>query len=341
MPTGESLAIATRLAEVEAMVTRGAWSDIRDTLAAGPATVASSVELSAFYGEALLRLGQPRDTFAWLRPRLDGFAKSANVRAWMRTVNLAGAAAFELGQIDDAEQLFQIALESSNRTGDHLTGGRALNNLALVASMRCDWAAAMRYYTLAMPAYERSASVRGLAECSHNIAATLLESGDLEQAEEWERRAMELAQETGNERLRAFALGGRTEILLRRRDFALSIAIGQQAVAAFRELHDQSSEAHALRLIGQAEHAQGRLDAAMETLTSAIALAESSSVIRIVAECHLARARLYIDLQRDDAARNDLEAALRDFSALGSQAKQLEVARILASLPPRREATGA
>ncbi len=333
MPTGESLAIASQLTAVEALAARGAWAEVRTILAGAQPAVAANAELSAFYAEALLRLGLPRETFEWLQPRVHGFARSANVAAWLRTVNLAGAAAFELGRIDDAEALFQTALEHANRSADYLTGGRALNNLALVASTRGDWGAAMNYYTLAMPAYERTASVRGMAECSHNIAATLLESGDVERAEEWERRAMELAQETGNERLRGFALNGRAEITLRKRDYALAIVIGQQAALAFRALHDRSSEAHALRLIGQAQHGQGALQLAIATLSTATALATESAVLRVLAECLLARARVSLDLQRIEDARRDLEDALHHFTELGASAKQLEVTKALSGLP--------
>lgn len=333
MPTGESLAIATRIAAMEAHAARNAWADVHASLDTQLSVVGQNVELSAYYAEALMRLGRPREAFDWLERRLDGFAGSANTRASLRAVNLAGAAAFELGRIAEAQALFHTALERATQFGDHLTVGRALNNLALVASSHGDWSAAMNYYTLAMPAYERTASVRGLAECSHNIAATLLEAGDLERAEEWERRAMDLALETGNERLRGFTLGGRAEVMLRKGDFALSIAFGRQAIAAFRAVRDVSSEAHALRLIGQAQHAQGELDSALESLSIGITLASESAVVRVLAECELARARLYAQLDRPDLARADLVEALRHFTALGSEAKEREAARLLATLP--------
>ena len=328
MPSGESIAIAERLAAVEALVASGDWAEVQRSLASDIANIATNAELCATYGEALLRLGRPRDAFEWLQPRLDSIARTANWRAWLRTVNLTGAAAFELGRIPEAERYFSTALESATAMGDHLTGARALNNLALVASTRGDWGTAMNYYTLALPSYERTASVRGLAECSHNIAATALESGDLDLAEEWERRAMELARETGNERLRAFTLGGRAEILLRRRDFSLAIVIGRQGAALFRELGDQSSEAHALRLVGQAELGLGDPATAERTLSRAVALAAESSVLRVLGECLLARAHCFIAMSDPVSARDDLQQARAHFSALGSTEKVRGVDRL-------------
>jgi MalT-like TPR region len=326
--SGQSLAIAARLADVEARAARGEWAAIRDSLA-DDAAVADNAELFAFRGEALLRLGEPREALAWLQPRLSHFSRQANHRAWRRTVNLAGAAAFELGLIDDAEEFFVTALDHATRVGDHLTGARALNNLALVASTRGEWPVAMNYYTMAMPAYERTGSVRGVAECSHNIAATLLEAGALDEAEEWERRAMELAQETGNERLRGFALGGRAEMSLRRQDWSLAIVLGEQAAATFRPLGDLSSEAHALRLVGQAKLGSGNLDEAWATLTRAIELAAQSKVLRVLAESRLARARCSLARRDTDRARPDLVAALEGFGILGAREKATAVEHLL------------
>lgn len=332
MPGGESIALAQRLADAEALAASGQWVELQQALAMDIAAVAANAELSVLYGESLLRLGRPRDAFEWMEPRVHSIARTANWRAWLRAVNLAGAAAFELGRIPEAEQLFSTALESANAFGDHLTGARALNNLALVASTRGDWTAAMKYYMLALPSYERTASLRGIAECSHNIAATALESGDLDSAEEWERRAFELALETRNERLRAFTLGGRAEMLLRKRDFHLAIVIGRQGAALFRELADQSSEAHALRLVGQAQLGLGDLSAAEQTLSQAVELATASSVRRVLGECRLARAHCFIALADVKSAREDLVQAREHFVSLGSAEKVRGVDKLLEQL---------
>lgn len=331
-PTGRSLAIASWLTEVETLTARGAWTEARASLERDMASLSEHAELCALYGETLLRLGMPLDAFEWLEPRVHAMAAAANRRAWIRILNLTGAAAFELGRIDVAAHHFELAREHATAAGDFLTSARALNNLALVASTRGDWARAMQYYALAMPTYERAASVRGIAECCHNIAVTLIEAGNLEEAEEWDRRAMEFARETGNDRLRAFALGGRAEVRVRKHDYQMASVLATRAADAFRALHDMASEAHALRLHGQAQHGQREHREALETLTSAIELAKTSSVRRILGECRLARARCLLELSDRSAARADLIDALGDFDALGASDKRQQVLRLLEEL---------
>jgi tetratricopeptide (TPR) repeat protein len=315
--------MATWLADVEALMARAAWAEARASLERDLAAVADSAELCALYGECLLRLGLPTDALQWLEPRLQTLAGAANRRAFVRVVNLSGAAAFELGRIDDAAVYFELARDRALSAGDHLTVARALNNLALVASTRGQWSTAMQYYMQAIPSYERLGSERGVVESYHNVAATLTEAGDLEEAEEWYRRAMALARDLGVDRLRAFVLAGRAEVRLRQRDFDMARVIGLQAARAFELLEDRSSQAHALGVVGQAqhgaagEHAEG-IRLALDTLSTAVALGRESAVMRVLADCLVARARCLQALGERDTALADLDEAQRGFATLGA-----------------------
>jgi tetratricopeptide (TPR) repeat protein len=329
--------MATWLADVEALTARAAWPEARASLERDLDAVGATAELCALYGECLLRLGQPADALAWLEPRLHGFGGSANRRAFVRIVNLSGAAAFELGRIDEAAFFFELARERAVAMGDHLTGARALNNLALVASTRGQWSTALQYYQQAIPSYERVGSVRGVAESYHNIAATLIESGDLSEAEEWHRRAMELARDNGNDRLRAFILAGRAEVRLRQRDVEMARVLGTQAARVFDTLEDRSSQAHALGVVGQAElSAPGDEGAAarraLETLTTAVALARQSGVVRVLADCLVAHARAARVTGDRTTAKTDLTEALSGFQSLGAGDRVTLVNGLLAEL---------
>lgn len=330
----KSVSISKQLTAVEAMVARAAWGEVRDTLGADPDATASNLELLAWYGEALLRCGATREAFAWLEPRVALASPTANRRAWMRAVNLAGAAAFEIGRIDDAERYFSQSRDLADADEDHLLCARSLNNLALVASTRGDVDAAMGYYALAVPAYQRAGFMRGLAESYHNMAVTLMEAGELERAEEAERLAIEYAQGTTNERLHTFIVAGRAEVVLRKGDHALAIALGRVAAEGFHQIGDRSSEALALRLVGLALLGQNHLDEAAATLTTAADLAARSGVIRAEAECRFARARCFKAQHRDDLALPDLERARVLFEALRAPEKRRAVEESIRAIRP-------
>ena len=82
----------------------------------------------------------------------------------MRATNLAGAIAFERGQLDEAERAFGEALELARRLGDRLIEARASNNLASVAHLRGRPEAALSLYRGALLSYQRLGDRRGAAE---------------------------------------------------------------------------------------------------------------------------------------------------------------------------------
>jgi tetratricopeptide (TPR) repeat protein len=325
-----AIALASWLAEVELATGGGEWATARAALERDLDAAAANAGLAALYGEVLLRLGHPREASEWLEARLVALAGSANRRALIRMVNLAGAAAFETGRIDAAARCFAAARERAAALADHLTEARALNNLALVASTRGDWGTAMEHYRQAIPAYERLGALRGVAECAHNIATTLLESGDLEAAEEWQRRGIELAAAIEAPALRAHLMSGRAELRLRRADPGMALALAQRAAQDFHALADRASEAHAHGIAGQAAHALRRergearplAPEVREALDRAVTLASESGVARIVGECRLARARVLLDVSAFDEAVHDLREARAAFTTLGAPAKQ-------------------
>jgi tetratricopeptide (TPR) repeat protein len=209
---------------------------------------------------------------------------------------------------------------------------RAANNLALVSSTRGDWEDAMAWYALAIPTYQRVGSVRGLAECYHNMATTLMEAGELDRAEEAERRAVEFIREVPNRRLHAFVLAGRADILMRKGDSRFALVLAIRAASEFQAIDEPSAQAHALRIRGLCELALGDAPGALTTLDSSVRIAEAAAVARIVAECYLARGKARLHLESKEGAAADLKRALVLFEEQGSRSKAQAVKALMAEL---------
>jgi tetratricopeptide (TPR) repeat protein len=317
--------VAQLRTELEKPVGAGNWSAVRDTLAARPDALAVSGDLSALYGEVLLRTGRSQAAREWLGQALRQLERRGERVALRRAMNLLGVALFELGHLEEAVGILEQVAEIAWSHGDDLLLAKARNNLGTIANVRGQRDKALTLYQLAVPVYQRLGSTSGLAECYHNMAITYRDSLALDHADECERRAIEFAHEAGSRRLTALARLGRAEINLRRGEISLAEAGATFAAAAFREAADPVGEGDALRLIGVARTLQGKLEMAHSALETALALTRKhgaalneAETLRALAEWAAAEGNL-------DVARAHASGAAALLERLGAREDALAV----------------
>lgn len=316
-PMRDSSAGSTPLEAARAAAARGGWGDVRALLAGLPA-VGEEAEHTLLRAEAHLRTGDLPEARALLEPLAARLAAGGNSPFRRRAVNMLGAAAFELGDLAEAEARFEEALALASDGEDPLTEGRATNNLGMIAHIRGRYNESLSRYQLAVPAYQRTGSLTGLAETHHNMALALRELAQLDAADKQERRAIEFAREAGNGRLLAIAHVGRAELLLRRGNAVVAEAGARLGAEQYAGIPDAVGEADALRLAGAARTALGNLPAARQALDRAVALASGHGSTLIEAEARAARARLAAAEGDREGVRTDVAAALALFDRLGA-----------------------
>jgi tetratricopeptide (TPR) repeat protein len=313
---GDLLSTATALAA------QADWEALRAWLRDEPRTVATSTELSLLLAEAELRLGHPSEARVLVERVIPSLGGRGDDSALRRALNLAGAATFELGDLEAAEHWFSRALELASDEGDALLVARATNNLGAIANVRGRHEAALSLYQLAIPAYQRIGSTLGLAQSYHNMAITYRDARRLAEAEEHERRAVEFAREAGNPRMLAMARAGRAELSLMRGDAGLARAGASMAAMEYAAIPDPVGEADALRLLATARAALGEHEPALEVLDRALALAREHGSALVEAEALAARAHLRRTTGERAAAHDDARAALEIFTRLGATAER-------------------
>ena len=316
-PLRDSSAGASPLQAARAAAARGGWGEVR-ALLAGHTAVGEDAEHTLLLAEAQLRTGDLAEARALLAPLAARLAAGGNSAFRRRAVNMLGAAAFELGELAEAEARFQEALALASAGEDPLTAGRATNNLGMIAHIRGRYDESLARYQLAVPVYQRTGSLTGLAETHHNMALALRELAQLDAAEKQERRAIEFAREAGNGRLLAMAHVGRAELLLRRGNAVVAEAGARLGAEEYAAIPDAVGEADALRLAGAARTALGHLAAARQALDRAVDLASGHGSALIEAEARAARARLAAAEGNADGVRADVAAALALFERLGA-----------------------
>ena len=316
----------------------GRWDAVRATLTDRIRPESTRPEAALLLAEAELRLGDPRRAKGWLTHALLALGRAGDLAAQRRAVNLLGAAHFALGELDAAESAFVRAVELGRSDGDDLLVARATNNLGAIANIRGRREVARGLYQLAVPAYQRIGSALGLAESFHNMAITFRDVRQLDQADEYERRAIEFAREAANPRLEAMARSGRAEVCLLRGDARLAEAGAQRAAYEFASIPDPVGEAEALLLIGIARTHLGKRDEAEAALDRAVSLARQYGNALIEAESLRARAELLAS-QRTAAvrARADAEGAIAIYARLGAHKERDALQELLERLIPARE----
>ena len=308
------------LAELRARAARADWSGVRG-LADHPA-IRADLESEILVSEAELRQGatvHAKVRLQWVTPEA---ARRHDGPAFRRATNMLGAAHFELGELPDAEAAFERALAEATREGDHLTAARATNNLGMIANMRGQHDTALALYRVAIPAYQQLGYPSGIGETSHNIAITLRDLGQFDEAERYERRAIEFATDAGNRRLAAIARVGRADVALKIGEAAVAATGAQMAAAEFGELGDQFSEADALRVVAQAQGDLNHVAEGLRTVERVLVLAEELGATLIRAEAHRTRAELLIRKGDRAHAAEDVAASQILFGQLGATAER-------------------
>lgn len=311
-------AVNDLLSNARAHAASGDWDVVRRLLRSEAAVTREHPELVTLRGEAELRTGNPREAQSWLSEMLPIVEKSGDRAALRRAVNQMGVAEAELGALEDAERTLAWALELGQRDGDDLLVARATNNLGTIANMRGERGEALALYQLAVPAYQRLGHLIGLAESLHNMAISFRDLGQLDLADDCERRAIDFAREAGGGPLLALANLGRAELALRRGDAGLGEAAARRAAEQFAALPDQIREADALRVVAAAAVVQDKAQIASEAIDRALTLARAFGSSLIEAEALYVRATLRRKTGDEAGARADASAAMSIYERLGA-----------------------
>ena len=307
------------LSTARALAKSGAWrelSDVIQPLTGDPGSLPG--ELIVLYAEALARTGSDRQACEWLTRCEPALLASGDHYSHRHALNLLGVALFGLGRLDDATQAVGRALDLANQADDLLLLARAANNLGAIANLQGGYEAALSYYRLSIPVYQRLGNCRGIAETHHNMAITFRDLDELDHADENERMAGEYAAGGVSPRVVVMCRIGRGEIALRRGDPRLAEMTARSALLELQELDDPLNEADASRLIGAACTAQRRYAEALELFDHALGIARERSHALNEAETLRDRAWLYMAQGQMTAALDDARSAIAIFNRLGA-----------------------
>lgn len=296
----------------------GAWRELMVLLAPRASEGLSANDEALLYAESLMRSGEERQALVFLRETAPVLAEGGSRSLYRRAVNMIGVACFALGDLEGANAALSQALDLATHDDDLLMMAQATNNLGTIANLQGRHEHALWQYRLALPMLQRLGETRLLAEGYHNIAITFRDVGDLTEADEHERRAIDYAQDAAVPRVAAMGRTGRGEIALRRGDPKLAEMTARMSIEEFARLGDRQNEGDAWRLTGAACGAQVRYDEALAAFERALAIARELGHALVEAEALRDRADVRIRLGERDLALADARDSLTIFEKLGA-----------------------
>lgn len=326
-PLPDSLMITARQSAAA-----GAWREVAALLAPHAAGGDGLTEEAVLYAEAILYLGEERRALALLRAIMPDPVGGADRRLYRRAMNMTGVACFAIGELEEANAALHVALDLATRDDDPLLLAKATNNLGAIANLQGRYEDALWHYRLAIPTLQRIGQRPQLANVHHNLGITFRDTGELEEADEQERRAIEYATESAIPRLAAMGRTGRAEIALLRGDAPLAETTARLAVAELRELGDPLNEADAHRVVGTACAAQQRHDDALGEFSCALELARRHGHVLVEAETLRDRVSVHVRRGERELALADARSSIAIFKKLGATAECEALRAVIDSL---------
>jgi tetratricopeptide (TPR) repeat protein/transcriptional regulator with XRE-family HTH domain len=168
-----------------------------------------------------------------------------------------GIVYYLLGQLEQAQHYYRLALEVSRLTGNRQMEAVRLGNLAGVCRAACAFPEALRHYTDALAVYRELGNRHGEALTACNYAHTCRDLGRTAEAIALSDSALVIARQLRSRLAEAIAQYTRAGICLDlgRHDDALRAA--HRAVACGQDLGDEVIESNSLNALGEVERSRG------------------------------------------------------------------------------------
>ena len=321
------------LDEARALRASGQWQLLAErTARLGDGELLQEPLLAFIATLALRRVGRTQRALELLRRVEPEVRRRGDRRLIADVVNLTGVVLWESGRSAEAEVRFAELLESAVEWENEEAAANACNNLGVLANVRGRRDLALTYYSRALAAYQRMGNVAGLAHTHHNLGISYRDLRFDREADAHFGRAVELAEEVGQEDVIALAESERANLRVRWGDGRLAVEMARRALDRFHRISDPTGAAQAIRILGLAARAEERDDDAAAHFDEALEIARTHDDALLRAEVQRDRGALLSDRGDVAAAREALSDSMQYFAQIGAAAEAEAIRGLLDGL---------
>ncbi|HEY0038436.1 MAG TPA: HD domain-containing phosphohydrolase, partial [Longimicrobium sp.] len=223
-----------------------------------------------------------------------------------------------------AAELYERANELGRQAGDEVLIGETEQNLGILANIRGDHDEALQRYQSALLHLERAGSVRGRISSLNNLGMLHVDLQQLEQADEYFQRALQICEEVGDVVHAGVVHINRAELFLVRGELDRARASCDEGFEIFSRLDDERRQAEALKFYGVIYRESGKLHLATIHLQRAVEIARNDNPL-LEAETQREMARV---LRLQGRNRQALEALNRSHALFTSLQARPDLAEV-------------
>lgn len=235
-----------------------------------------------------------------------------------RAINILGTILYVGGDIHQARDLYEMALETARELREDDLTLSACVNLGVVANIRGDLRAAFTFYLESLAAAVRTGNVPASVAGYNNLGLLAADAREWMQADLLFHRALELAEELGDATAIAMLLINRVEPLIEVGELDAAQEVLDRAEAMAERIQNVREMAEAAKFRGVLARRRGDEAGASGHLARSLLLSTRAGLRLERAEALEQLAHLHHDAGRTDDARAHLAEACAEFFAAGA-----------------------
>jgi predicted ATPase len=174
------------------------------------------------------------------------------------------------GQYADATRMLEQARTEFEQLGDRAGMGQTLHSAGTVAAQQGDYKAARVLYEISLKIRRELDDQPKIADLLHNLAIVARLEGNTTQARALQEEALAIRNRLGDRRAIALSLNNLGNVALDQGDYAGARARLEEAVMLQREVGDKYYIANALNNLGNVTRAQGDYEATRQLYTESL-----------------------------------------------------------------------
>jgi len=188
--------------------------------------------------------------------------------------NLLGMTYREMGDYDEAMEIFTPALTQAEELGDKRVMGNSLNNIGIVHKVKGDYDKALDYYGRALAIAEELGDKRGVGISLNNIGIVHADKGDYGKALDYYKRSLAIQEKLGDK----YGMGGSLSnigiVHADRGGYDKALNYYKRALAIQEKLGDKYGMGANLSNIGTVHYNKGDYDKALDHYARSLAIRE-------------------------------------------------------------------